>query len=61
MRSAVLLAALAVVVLLAVLTITVIVRHGLDPLTVISLFVLGMLGTGLYGAVREDDDDRSHR
>jgi len=55
MRNAVLLAALSVIVLLGVLTIAVIVRQGLDPLTVISLGILGMLGAGFYGALRDDD------
>lgn len=57
MRTAVLFASLVVVTLLGVLTISVIVSQGLDPLTVISLLILGMLAIGLYGAVREDEDD----
>lgn len=57
MRSAVLFASLVVVTLLGVLTISVIAQQGLDPLTVISLLILGMLAVGLYGAVREDDED----
>jgi hypothetical protein len=57
MRNAVLLTALAVVVLLGVLTVSVIVAHGLDPLTIVSLLILGMLGIGLYGAVGEDDSE----
>lgn len=59
MRAAVLAGTLAVIVLLGVLTIGVIAEHGLDPLTFFSLLVLGLLGTGLFGALRDggDDDD----
>lgn len=56
MRNAVLFTSLCVVVLLGALTISVIVAQGLDPLTVVSLLILFMLGMGLYGALRDDDD-----
>jgi hypothetical protein len=42
--------ALAFTVFFAILTISVIVRTGLDLLTLASLFVLVLLGVGLYGA-----------
>lgn len=44
---------LAFIVVFAGLTISVIVRNGLDPLTVISIVILGMFGFGVVGALRE--------
>lgn len=35
------------------LTISVIVREGLDPLTVISIVILGMFAFGIVGAIRQ--------
>jgi hypothetical protein len=57
MREAILIAALALVGALGALTVAVIVRNGLDPLTVISLLIIGTLGTGLFGALRTPPDD----
>jgi hypothetical protein len=44
---------LAFIVIFAGLTISVIVRNGLDPLTLISIVILGMFGFGVVGALRE--------
>ncbi|HEU4656279.1 MAG TPA: hypothetical protein VFR97_02085 [Capillimicrobium sp.] len=53
MRSAILAAALALIALLGGLTVVVVVRNGPDPLTLVSLLVLAMLGFGILGALRE--------
>jgi hypothetical protein len=52
-RTAILVAVLAMIALLGGLTVAVIVREGLDPLTVISLLVLALFGFGILGALRE--------
>lgn len=57
MRAPILIGALVLVAALGALTIAVVVRNGLDPLTVISLLIIGLLGTGLAGALREGDDE----
>lgn len=49
----VLILVLAFVVVFAGLTITVIVRTGLDILSVTSLVILGMIGFGVTGALRQ--------
>lgn len=49
----ILLLILAFIIVFAGLTIAVIAESGLDILTVISLFILGMFGFGLVGALRE--------
>lgn len=41
----------------AALTISVIIRHGIDVLTVASLVVLLLLGIGLYGALTHPPED----
>ena len=51
-RTAVLIAALAMIALLGALTAIVLVRHGPDPLTIISLLVLALFGFGIIGALR---------
>ena len=51
MQSAILAAALAFVILLAALTISVTVEHGFDILTLVSLLVLALLGFGVLGAL----------
>ena len=53
MRNAILAAVLGLIALLGGLTIVVAVRNGPDPLTVLSLLVLAMLGFGILGALRE--------
>jgi hypothetical protein len=47
-----LVAALAMIALLGALTVVVAVRSGPDPLTVVSLLVLALLGFGILGALR---------
>ncbi len=44
---------LAFIALFGGLTISVIVREGLDPLTVISIVILGMFAFGIVGALRQ--------
>jgi hypothetical protein len=50
-RTAVLLAALALIGLLAFLTLSVMLREGVDVLVVISLVILAMFGFGVVGAL----------
>ena len=50
-RTAALLASLALIGLLAFLTISVLITDGLTPLVAISLLILGMLGIGIVGAL----------
>ncbi|HEY8638702.1 MAG TPA: hypothetical protein VIL64_05645 [Solirubrobacteraceae bacterium] len=52
MRVAILVAALAMTVLLAALTVAVVVQHGPDPLTIVSLLVIALFGFGILGALR---------
>jgi hypothetical protein len=52
MRQLVLLAALAMIALLAFLTLDVAAREGVDVLTVLSIVVLAMFGFGIVGALR---------
>jgi hypothetical protein len=56
-RNVVLLAALGLIGLLAFLTLRVLVEEGLDPLVIISLLVLGVLGFGVLGALTAPPDD----
>lgn len=48
---------LAFIVIFAGLTFAVIIEHGLDILTVISIVILGMVGFGVVGALRQPPDD----
>jgi hypothetical protein len=57
MQSAILAAALAFVILLAGLTISVTIEHGFDPLTVLSLLVLALIGFGVLGALLNQPPD----
>ena len=50
-RTAALLASLALIGLLAFLTISVMIDDGFTPLVAISLLILGMLGIGIVGAL----------
>ena len=52
MRTVALVSALAMIAVLGGLTIVVTVRNGPDPLTVVSLLVLALLGFGILGALR---------
>jgi hypothetical protein len=56
-RIAVLGASLAIIGLLAVLTTSVAIRHGVDILVVISLVVLIVLGIGVVGALSTPPPD----
>lgn len=56
-RNGVLAAALALIGLLAFLTVSVAVEHGVDVLVVVSLIVLAMLGFGVLGALTTPPDD----
>jgi hypothetical protein len=49
----VLLGAFLLVVVLLGLTVYVAIRNGPDVLTVLSLIILAMLGTGIFGALKE--------
>ena len=56
-RNAALASALALIGLLAFLTLRVAVEHGVDVLVVISLIVLALLGFGVLGALTTPPDD----
>jgi hypothetical protein len=56
-RNIVLVAALGLIGLLAFLTLSVLVEEGLDPLVIISLVVLAVLGFGVIGALSTPPDD----
>ena len=56
-RNAALAAALALIGLLAFLTLRVAVEHGVDVLVVISLIVLALLGFGVLGALTTPPDE----
>lgn len=53
----VLVAILAFVVIFGGLTVTVIVEHGVDILTLLSLLILAMVGSGVVGALRQPPDE----
>ena len=57
MQSAILAAALAFVILLAGMTISVTIEHGFDVLTVLSLLVLALIGFGVLGALLNQPPD----
>jgi hypothetical protein len=52
-RTAVLAASLAIIALLAFLTLDVMLEHGIDLLVVTSLVILAVLGFGVIGALTE--------
>ena len=56
-RNVTLAAALALIGLLAFLTIRVAAEHGVDVLIVLSLIVLALLGFGVLGALTTPPDD----
>jgi len=56
-RNFVLVGALALIGLLAYLTISVAVREGIDLLVVISVIVLALLGVGVIGALTAPNDE----
>jgi hypothetical protein len=57
MQSAILAVALAFVILLAGLTISVTIEQGFDVLTVLSLLVLALIGFGVLGALLNHPPD----
>jgi hypothetical protein len=56
MREVALVAALALIGLFTFLTLDVVVREGVDVLTVLSILVLAMLGFGILGALLNPPD-----
>jgi hypothetical protein len=56
-RTAVLLAALALIGLLTFLTLDVLLREGVDILVLTSLLILALLGFGVLGALSNAPDD----
>jgi hypothetical protein len=56
-RTLVLAASLAMICLLAFLTISVAVREGIDVLVVLSLIILALLGFGVLGALSSRPPD----
>jgi hypothetical protein len=56
-RTAALVATLAFVGMLAVLTIDVAVRTGVDVLVIVALVVLAMIGYGVLGALRHRPEE----
>ncbi len=57
MRTAILVSALAMIALLAGLTLNVAIRTGPDVLTVASVLILAMFGFGIVGALRHPPED----
>jgi hypothetical protein len=56
-RNLVLVAALALIGLLAFLTIAGAIRDGVTPLVVVSVAILGLLGFGVIGALTQKVDE----
>jgi hypothetical protein len=56
-RTSALIGALAIIALLAALTISVAVDDGIDVLVILSLLVLALLGFGALGALTNPPDD----
>jgi hypothetical protein len=56
-RNVALVSALAVIALLAALTVVVVVRNGVDVLVIISLVILALLGFGVVGALTQQPPD----
>ena len=56
-RNGALVAALALIGVLAFLTLRVAMEHGIDVLVVLSLLVLALLGFGVLGALTTPPDD----
>ena len=56
-RAFVLAASLAIICLLAFLTISVAVRDGIDVLVVVSVIILALLGFGVLGALTSPPSD----
>lgn len=58
MRTTILVAVLAMILVLGGLTVVVVIRNGPDPLTLVSLLVLALFGFGILGALREPPPPR---
>jgi hypothetical protein len=56
-RTFVLVAALAMIALLAFLTLSEAIRHGVSFLVVVSIGILAVLGFGVIGALTEKEDE----
>ena len=56
-RTFVLAASLAIICLLAFLTISVAIREGIDVLVVVSVIILALLGFGILGALSSQPPD----
>ena len=56
-RTLVLLASLAIIGLLAALTIKVMIEDGFTILVALSLLIVGMLGFGVIGALTTDEEE----
>jgi hypothetical protein len=56
-RTLALLGSLAIICLLAFLTLTVAVEEGVDVLVIVSLIVLALLGFGVLGALTSPPDE----
>ena len=56
-RTLVLLASLAIICLLAFLTITVAIEEGIDVLVIVSLIIIALLGFGVLGALTTPPPD----
>jgi uncharacterized membrane protein len=56
-RTFVLAASMAIICLLAFLTISVAVREGIDVLVVVSVIILALLGFGILGALSSQPPD----
>jgi hypothetical protein len=57
-RRVALYAVLAVIALLAFLTVYVMVTHGIDVLVILSLVILAMFAFGIVGALTQPPDER---
>jgi hypothetical protein len=56
-RNVVLVSALGLIALLAFLTLSELVQNGLDPLVIVSLVIVALLGFGVVGALTTPPDD----
>jgi hypothetical protein len=56
-RQVALIAVLAMIALLGFLTLSVMLREGLDPLVLVSFLILAMFGFGIVGALRHPPDE----
>lgn len=56
-RAVILVLSLGFILMLTYLTVSVMVENGIDPLVVVSLVVLALLGFGVLGALSTPPDD----